>query len=229
MKTFLVIGGSSGIGKAIVNQLAAQQHQVIATYHTNSQANQELIYYKQFDVLNQDHSNLELPAAVDGLIYCPGSINLKPFKTFSRQDFIDDFNFQVGGAIELIKAIYPNLKKGSYPSILFFSTVAVQKGFPFHAQVAASKGAIEGLTTSLAAEFAPTVRVNAIAPSLTDTPLASTILSTEEKKQANANRHPLKTIGEASDIANMATFLVSEQAKWITGQIFHVDGGMSTL
>jgi len=123
----------------------------------------------------------------------------------------------------------PRLKKSENASIVLFSTVAVQTGFNFHSQVAVSKGAIEGLSRSLAAEFAPKIRVNAIAPSLTDTGLASKLLSSEEKKQANAERHPLKKIGTPKDIAEMAVFLLSEKANWITGQILHVDGGMSSI
>lgn len=107
--------------------------------------------------------------------------------------------------------------------------MAVQTGFPFHAQVAVSKGAIEGLTRALAAEWAPNIRVNAVAPSLTDTPLAAKYLSSEEKVQANAQRHPLKKLGSPLDIAQMAAFLLSEQSAWMTGQILHVDGGMSSV
>ena len=114
-------------------------------------------------------------------------------------------------------------------SIVLFSTVAVQAGFNFHSQVSMSKGAIEGLTKALSAEFAPTIRVNAIAPGLTDTPLASKLLNTPEKKEANAQKHPMKRIGAPEDLANMAAFLLSEKSSWITGQIIHVDGGMSTL
>ena len=123
----------------------------------------------------------------------------------------------------------PKLKKAENPSIVLFSTVAVQTGFPFHAQVSASKGAIEGLTKALAAEFAPKIRVNCIAPSLTDTPLTAPLLNTDQKREANAMRHPLKKYGTAKNIADMAAFLLSEKGSWISGQIFHVDGGMSTL
>ena len=133
------------------------------------------------------------------------------------------------GAVKLIQAVLPRLKKSGNASIVLFSTVAVQTGLPYHTQVAASKGAIEGLTKALAAELAPTIRVNCIAPSLTDTPLAASLLNTEQKKEANALRHPLKRIGTTEDIANMAAFLLSQKASWITGQILHVDGGMSSL
>jgi NAD(P)-dependent dehydrogenase (short-subunit alcohol dehydrogenase family) len=136
---------------------------------------------------------------------------------------------QVVAAIKIIQAVLPRLKKAGNASIILFSTVAAQNGLPFHSQVAASKGAIEGLTKALAAEFAPAIRINCIAPSLTDTPLAAGLLNTDQKREANALRHPLKKIGSADDIANMAAFLMSDKAGWITGQIIHVDGGMSTI
>jgi NAD(P)-dependent dehydrogenase (short-subunit alcohol dehydrogenase family) len=123
----------------------------------------------------------------------------------------------------------PKLKLSENAAILLFSTVAVQIGLPYHTQVASSKGAIEGLTKSLAAEYAPKIRVNCIAPSLTDTPLAAGLLSNEQKREANAQRHPLKRVGTAEDMANLAEFLLSEKSSWITGQIMHVDGGISTL
>jgi NAD(P)-dependent dehydrogenase (short-subunit alcohol dehydrogenase family) len=142
---------------------------------------------------------------------------------------LEDYNLQVVGAVKAIKQCIPLLKKSEHASIVMFSTVAVQKGFGFHAQVAASKGAIEGLTRSLAAEFAPGIRINAIAPSLTDTPLAEKILNTDQKRTANAERHPLHRVGKPQDIAAMANFLLGEESSWITGQILHVDGGMSSL
>jgi len=143
--------------------------------------------------------------------------------------FISDFELQVIGAIKIIQSVLPNLKAVDNSSVVLFSTVAVQQGYNFHSQVATSKGALEGLTRALAAEFAPKIRVNAIAPSLTNTPLAGKLLSTDDKVKANDARHPLKRIGEPLDIAQMASFLLSEKASWITGQILKVDGGMSSL
>lgn len=134
-------------------------------------------------------------------LYCPGSIQLKPFARIKAEDFAQDFQLQVIGAIRVIQQVLPILKASPQASIVLFSTVAVQTGFTFHTQVATSKGAIEGLTKALAAELAPKIRVNCIAPSITDTPLAGTLLSTPEKKEANAQRHPLKKIGAPEDIA----------------------------
>jgi len=154
---------------------------------------------------------------------------LRPFERIKPADFISDYNLQVVGAIKTIQAVAPKLKNSDNAAIILFSTVAVQVGLPFHSQVAASKGAIEGLTKALAAEYAPKIRINCIAPSLTDTPLAASLLNNEQKREANAQRHPLKRVGTTEDIANMVEFLLSEKASWITGQILHVDGGMSTL
>lgn len=157
------------------------------------------------------------------------NFNLRPFERIKPIDFANDYNLQVIGSIKVIQAVAAKLKNADNPSIVLFSTVAVQTGLPFHTQVPASKGAIEGLTKALAAEYAPKIRVNAIAPSLTDTPLAASLLNSDAKREANANRHPLKRNGKVEDIASMAEFLLSSKSSWITGQIFHVDGGISSL
>lgn len=230
-KIFVIIGGSKGIGHAIVQRLTQQNHRVIVISRTLDQLESNpLIEYIQKDIIKDELSPSELPDVIDGLIYCPGSIVLKPFKSLSEEQFSEDFAINCLGAVKSIKASLNGLKKSeSHPSIVLFSTVAVSQGMPFHASIAAAKGAVEGLTKSLAAEFAPTIRVNCIAPSLTDTPLAAKILSSPEKIQAAEQRHPLKSIGNADDLAGMAVFLLSQDAKWISGQILHVDGGMSTL
>jgi NAD(P)-dependent dehydrogenase (short-subunit alcohol dehydrogenase family) len=230
MKTYLIIGASSGIGLALANSLVNAGNTVIGTYHTHLlENNNPHITYYPLNVMDTILDLSFVPEKIDGFVYCPGSINLKPFSRIKPEDFANDFNLQVGGLIKVLQAVQPALKKSEEASVVVFSTVAVQMGLPFHTQVSASKGAIEGLTKSLAAEWAPSIRINCIAPSLTDTPLASTLLNTEEKKAANALRHPLRRIGTAYDIANMAMFLLSENASWITGQVMHVDGGMSTL
>ncbi len=230
MKTYLIIGASSGIGLQLATTLTAEGNKVIGTFNSHSIENTNPnISYHPLNVLDTELNFSFLPETLDGVVYCPGSINLKPFVRIKPEDFTNDFNLQVGGLIKVLQASHPALKKSEHASVVVFSTVAVQMGLPFHTQVSASKGAIEGLTKALSAEWAPSIRVNCIAPSLTDTPLAAQLLNTDEKKSANALRHPLKKIGTAGDIANMAAFLLSEKASWITGQVMHVDGGMSTI
>lgn len=229
MKNFLIIGASSGIGKSLAKLLSDEGNHVIATYNSNVKEDEGNIRYQQYNVLDEGAELKNLPEQLDGFIYCPGSINLMPFKRIKPSDFKDDFELQVSGAIKVLQEILPLLQKSDTASVVFFSTVAVQNGFNFHSQVASSKGALEGLTRALAAEFAPNIRVNAIAPSLTDTPLASRLLNTEEKKVANAKRHPLQKIGTAAEIAATAAFLLSDNAAWMTGQILHPDGGISSL
>jgi NAD(P)-dependent dehydrogenase (short-subunit alcohol dehydrogenase family) len=230
MQHYVIIGASSGIGLQLAMQLAESGKQVIATFNKNEPAVENPhIRFHHLNVLAETLSVDFLPDELAGLVYCPGSINLRPFERIKPEDFETDYKLQVIGAIKVIQLVLPRLKKSGNASIVLFSTVAVQTGLPFHTQVAASKGAIEGLTKSLAAEYTPKIRVNCIAPSLTDTPLAASLLNNEQKREANALRHPLKRIGTTEDIANMAAFLLSQKASWITGQILHVDGGMSSL
>ncbi len=230
MANYLIIGASSGIGKALAAQLANVGNSVFGTFSKNEiKSEHPNIKYNYLNVLDENCSFDFLPETLAGIIYCPGSINLRPFERIKPDDFASDYSLQVVGAIKVIQATISKLKKSDNAAILFFSTVAVQAGLPYHAQVSASKGAIEGLTKALAAEYAPKIRVNCIAPSLTDTPLAASLLNSEQKKESNALRHPLKRIGNPEDIANMAAFLLSEKASWITGQIIHVDGGISSL
>lgn len=228
MKNFVIIGGSTGIGKQLAENLSVH-HNVIATFN-NTQSDDSLkVNYHHFNVLDFQSAPDFLPEVIDGLVYCVGAIQLKPFHRIPESEFLQDYQKQVVGAIKIIQYALPKLKLSDSPSIVLFSTVAVQLGFPFHSMVASSKGAIEGLTKALAAEFAPKIRVNCIAPSITNTPLAASLLNTEDKIAANAQKHPLKKIGEPNDIAQLAEFLLSENASWITGQILHVDGGMSSL
>jgi NAD(P)-dependent dehydrogenase (short-subunit alcohol dehydrogenase family) len=228
-KNYVIIGGSSGIGKELVNILASQGNNVFATYNKNMAASHDKVHYQKYDVLN-DSLNLDsLPDEIDGLVYCPGSINLKPFKRFTDEDFISDFKLQVVGATRVIQNLLTRLMSGNNSSIVLFSTIAVQNGFNFHSQVSISKGAIEGLTRSLAAELAPKIRVNAVAPSLTDTSLASKFLNTPEKITAQAEKNPLKKIGTAKDVAEAVAYLLLDKSSWIIGQILHVDGGFSTI
>lgn len=230
MANYLVIGASSGIGKALANQLADSGHQVFGTFYTTeTDLEHSSIQYHRLNVLDEHVSFDFLPVTLAGVVYCPGSINLRPFERIKPDDFLHDYQLQVVGAVKVIQAVVSRLKNTENASIVFFSTVAVQTGLPFHSQVSASKGAIEGLTKALAAEYAPKIRVNCIAPSLTETPLAASLVNSEQKREANAQRHPLKRIGRAEDLANVAEFLLSDKASWITGQIIHTDGGYSTL
>jgi len=230
MSRYFVIGGSSGIGLQVVNDLAAEGHRVYATYYTHETLSSlNHVSYYALNVLDEKPSLDFLPDIIDGLVFCPGSINLKPFARISPNDFMADYQLQVIGAIKVIQEALPKLKAGADASIILFSTVAVQLGLNFHSLVAASKGALEGLTKALSAELAPKIRVNCIAPSLTNTPLAASLLNSEQKIEANAQRHPLKRVGKVNDISNMVGFLLSEKSSWVTGQIFHVDGGMSTI
>ena len=227
MKNYLIIGASSGIGAALANILNSEGNNVIGTYNSQP-VEMEGVRFHQLDVMNDSISLDFIPEQLDGLVYCPGAIKLLPFKRVKAAELLSDFNLQVAGAVKTIQAALPSLQKNG-GSVVLFSTVAVQQGYNFHSQVAMSKGAIEGLTRALAAEFAPSIRVNAIAPSLTHTPLAEKLVNSPEKIEANAQKHPLKRIGTPEDSAHMAAFLLSEKSSWVTGQIIHVDGGMSHL
>jgi NAD(P)-dependent dehydrogenase (short-subunit alcohol dehydrogenase family) len=226
-KNILIIGGSSGIGHALATQLNDGINQLYLASRTESEVLGANVHYQQIDVL--EDFQLELPEQLDALVYCPGSINLKPFHRLKEEDFLADFKVNHIGAVKVIQQALKALKKSENASIVLFSTVAVQTGLSFHASVASAKGAIEGLGKALAAELAPTIRVNVIAPSLTDTPLAERLLSNEDKKKANAERHPLKSIGTADDMANTARFLIGNDSRWMTGQVIAVDGGMGSL
>jgi 3-oxoacyl-[acyl-carrier protein] reductase len=229
-KNYLVVGGTSGIGFSITTLLIEEGNNVTVVSRNKNDSIEcmQNIKHVVADATTENFSD-QLPETLNGIVYCPGSINLKPFHRLTESDFLSDFTINLLGAVKTIQLALPALKRGSNQSIVLFSTVAVGQGMPFHASIAASKGAVEGLAKSLAAELAPLIRVNVIAPSLTNTPLASKILSSPEKLEAGANRHPLKKVGTPEDIANLANFLLSEKAKWISGQIFGVDGGLSTL
>lgn len=229
MKNFLVIGGSKGIGLAVVQNMAKENNVYVGSRTHELLDGIKHVNYFQYDATSEAKPDFTLPDELHGLVYSVGSINLKPFARLTEEDFINDFRINVLGATKVIQYALPALKRASDASIVLFSTVAVQTGLGFHASVAASKGAIEGLTRSLAAELAPNIRVNCIAPSLTNTPLAEKLLNTTEKIEASNKRHPLGKIGQPENIADMVAFLLSEKSSWITGQIMHVDGGMGAL
>jgi 3-oxoacyl-[acyl-carrier protein] reductase len=228
MKRIIIVGASSGIGHALAKQLIeGQQCRIISIGRqvpVGIQPEQHIVH----DVTsNEALPTLEGP--IDGLVYCPGSINLRPFKALKQQDFQNDFNVNVLGAVKMIQQYLPNLTAAQNASVVLFSTVAVQTGMPYHASVAAAKGAVEGLGRALAAELAPKLRVNVIAPSLVKTPLAARLTDTDAKLTAAGERHPLKRIGQPEELAALAAFLLSDAASWITGQVLHADGGMSSL
>lgn len=229
MANFVIIGGSSGIGKSTVDLLKSQGHNVYASYNNNPPSSAPSSNYFHLNVNGEFPNPDFLPETIDGLVYCPGSIVLKPFHRLKPEDFKTDYELQVIGAVRSIQWLLPKMRNSNGASIVLFSTVAARQGFNFHSLVSSSKAALEGLTVALAAEYAPQIRVNAIAPSLTDTALADRFLNTEQKKEMHQKNNPMKRIGRPEDLANMAAFLLSSSASWVNGQILHVDGGKSTL
>ncbi|KAB1158146.1 SDR family NAD(P)-dependent oxidoreductase [Flavobacterium luteum] len=228
MKNILLIGGSQGIGLAIATALENKNNVFVAS-RTSENLEQLNVTHIPFDALTDSIDSSLLPAVIDGLVYCPGSINLRPFRGLKLETFESDMNINFFSMVKVIQSILPQLSASNQSSIVLFSSVAASMGMPFHTSVAAAKGAIEGFAKALAAEYAPKIRVNVIAPSLTNTPLADKFLNNETKQEKSAERHPLKRFGQPEDLAQMASFLLSENSSWISGQIMHVDGGMSTL
>ncbi len=227
-KNILLIGGSHGIGFEIALKLYSDQNVFIASRTNENLGNLEVTHIP-YDASKDEIDTSILPERIDGFVYCPGSINLKPFKMLSPMAFEEDMQINFMFLVKIVHSLLPKLKNSDQASLVFFSTVAVKVGMPFHTSIAAAKGAIEGFAKALAAEYAPQFRVNVIAPSLTDTPLAERLLANEKKKELMNNRHPMKRVGKPEDIANIATFLLSDNSSWITGQVIGVDGGMSTL
>ena len=221
MKTIVIIGASRGIGNAIAQQLSSN-NQIINISRNNADNLHNVTNYN-LDILTDELPDIE---QVDALIYCPGSINLKPISRLKLDDFRNDFEINVMGAVKAIQHFLPKLKNGNNPSIVLFSTVAAKLGMPFHASIAAAKGAVEGITKSLGAELAPTIRVNAIAPTVTNTDLASKLLRNERMIENIKERHPLKKYLEPNEVASMVKFLISDEAKSISGQTFELDCGI---
>ena len=204
---------------------------LIASRKNSEEAKKANLTHFEVDVLQFDKSfTAQLPEVLHGLVYCPGSIRLKPFERLKPEDFRDELELNVLGAVQVLQTVIPLLKKAEGASVVLFSTVAAKMGMPFHASIATAKAALEGLTIALAAEYASAqVRFNAVAPSLTNTPLSSSLLSTPEKTEAAGKRHPLKRVGQPKDMANAAVFLLSDASSWMTGQVLHIDGGMSSV
>jgi NAD(P)-dependent dehydrogenase (short-subunit alcohol dehydrogenase family) len=225
MKNYLIIGGSKGVGEQIVKELSEKGNfcHVISRSEPSYEFNGD---WHQLDALTDNLPTIE---SIDGLVYCLGSINLKPFNRLSLEDFNSDLNVNFFGALKAFQHYLPTLKKSEHASVVMFSTVAVQSGMPYHASIAAAKGAVEGLVKSLAAEFAPKIRVNAIAPSLIDSPLASGILRSDQIRENMIAKHPLKRILNPVDVSQTACFLLTESSNGITGQIIVQDNGLVSL
>ena len=228
MKNYLVIGGSSGIGKEI-SEILSFENIVFSTSRNDLNGTNENIRHIKYNVLEDELDTELLPDQIDGFVYCPGTINLRPFRSLKLETFRSDMELNLIGAIKTLQIILPKLQKSPFASIIFYSTVAVKTGMPFHSSVSSSKSALEGLTKSLAAEFAPKIRVNCIAPSIVNTPLANKFLNTEDKIEKAAARHPLNKIGTAKEIAQLTQYLLDEKSKWITGQVINIDGGISSV
>jgi NAD(P)-dependent dehydrogenase (short-subunit alcohol dehydrogenase family) len=222
-KNILIVGASKGIGRSIFEAIKENEHAITISRNGVDDGAEDY----RVDVINDPLPDLEHP--LHGLVYCPGTVNLRPFRGLKDSDFKTDFEVNVLGAVRVLQHYLKNLKKAEHASVVLFSTVAVGKGMPFHASIASAKGAVEGLTRSLAAELVPNIRVNAIAPSLTDTSLAEKLLRNDKQREAAAERHPMKRIGTVDDIGQAAVYLLSDQASWITGQIIGIDGGMSAM
>lgn len=225
MKTIVIIGGSKGIGNAIVKHLV-DDHKVINISRSEPELSHENLTHHHCDVLKDELPTIE---SLDGLVYCPGSINLKPFSRLSLDDFREDFEINVLGAVKSIQMYLDVIKKGDQPSIVLFSTVACKLGMPYHASIATAKSGIEGLVKTLGAEFAPSLRINAIAPTVTDTELASKLLRNDKMIENITERHPLKKFLNPEEVAGMAAFLLSNKSASISGQVFKMDCGIVTF
>jgi len=230
-KNILVVGGSSGIGLSLVDSLSSKGATVYVVSRSKNPNWSEGVKHLAFDVLEAlDQLSDFLPDQLHGLAYTVGSITLKPFNRLQTEDFIRDYQLNVLGAFRIIQIAQKALKAAQGSSIVLISSVAAQLGMPYHASVAAAKGGLESMALSLAAEFAgQQIRVNVIAPSLTDTPMAEKLLNSPEKQEGAAKRHPIGRFGSPSDSSELITFLLNDQSSWITGQVIGVDGGIGKL
>ena len=226
MPNLLLVGSTKGVGHAVKESLDPSWQQWTASRHPSEEASARHVAW---DAAQAPFPEGFLPETLHGLVYCPGSIRLQPFSKLRDEDYREDLDLNLLGAVRAIRAALPAMKAAGEASIVLFSTVAVSTGMPMHASVAAAKGAVEGFARSLAAELAPATRVNVIAPSLTDTPLASGLLRSERQREAAGARHPLGRVGEPSDIAAAVRYLLSRDSAWVTGQVISVDGGLGTL
>lgn len=229
MTQYLIAGGTSGIGATLARALSGGDAQVHVLSRNEPAEPLTGVHYHACDVTADTPELPELEGPLDGLAYLPGSLTLKPFHLLRPEAFRRDYEVNVLGAVRTLQHYLPRLKEAPQAAVVLVSTVAVETGMPYHASVASAKAAVEGLARSLAAELAPRVRVNVVAPSLTDTPLAGSLLNQDAKRERAAERHPLGRVGAPEDIAAAIRFLLGPESTWITGQVLHVDGGLSRL
>ena len=228
-KNIFIVGGSSGIGLSLIKQISSKNNIYSASRNDNNLNEYNVKHIKYDSVNDLEIDTSILPEKIDGFVYCPGSINLRPFKTLKIESFLEDYKINFLGAIKSLKIILPLMQKSDNSSIVFFSTVAVSTGMPFHSSISSSKGAIEGLTRSLAAEFAPNIRVNSIAPSIVKTNLSEKFLNSDLKIEKASERHPLGRIGKVEEISKLAAYLLSDDSRWVTGQVINIDGGIGSI
>lgn len=231
-KNFVVVGGSHGIGLEMTRRLSKTDNVFVLSRSGESLSDLDRVKFVPFDAVADELDQSTLPDAIHGLAYCPGTLNLKSFRSLTAEQFREDFEVNVMGAVRVLQSLLPALKKGateSPASVLLFSTVAVGLGMPMHSSIAVSKGAIEGLMRSLASELSPQIRVNCLAPALTDTKLTERFFGSEKKVAALSENYAMKRTGTAADVAAIGCFLLGEESTWITGQVYGVDGGMSTI
>lgn len=236
IKHFVFVGGSHGISESVVQQvLQGHPDSVIHVFSRTAPLflaeYEHRLIWESCDAFSEEAA-IDLsavpPESFAGYVYAPGSINLRPFTSLTTQDFQNDWDKNVLSNIRVLQKLIPIAKKSSHqPSFVFFSTIAAFKGMPMHASISASKAALEGLAKSLAAEYAPKMRFNVVAPSLTETSLSQAITSKEAIKKASEEKHPLKRIGQPQDVASSVVFLLSDQSSWMTGQVLRPDGGLS--
>ena len=228
-KNIFIVGGSNGIGLSLIKQISSKNNIYSASRNDNNLNDYNVKYIKYDSVNDLEIDTSILPDKIDGFVYCPGSINLRPFNTLKTESFLEDYKINFLGAIKSLKMILPLMQKSDNSSIVFFSTVAVSIGMPFHSSISSSKGAIEGLTRSLAAEFAPKIRVNSIAPSIVKTNLSEKFLNSDLKIEKASERHPLGRIGKVEEISKLTSYLLSDDSSWVTGQVINIDGGIGSI